>query len=186
MAGESWGIENMLALKLAILVVVSVGILVVSWQSLRNPRSHGFYRFFAFESILILILLNLEHWFSDPFSVHQIVSWLLLLCSIVLATNGFYLLHVIGRPKSGIESTTTLVMVGAYKYIRHPLYSSLLFLTWGVFFKDVSLLNGALALVATAFLIATAKMEEAENLQKFGADYAAYMKTTRMFIPFLF
>jgi protein-S-isoprenylcysteine O-methyltransferase Ste14 len=175
-----------LIIKLAILVVVSVGIFVVSWQSLRNPRYHGFYRFFAFESILILILLNLEHWLSDPFSVQQIVSWLLLLASIVLAAHGFYLLHVIGRPKSGIENTTTLVMVGAYKYIRHPLYSSLLFLAWGVFFKDVSLLGGILASVATAFLIVTAKMEEAENIQKFGAEYAAYIKSTRMFIPFLF
>ena len=176
----------MLIIKLAILVVVSVGIFVVSWQFLRNPRSHGFYRFFAFESILILILLNLDNWISDPFSVHQIVSWLLLLASIVLAAHGFYLLHVIGRPKNGIENTTTLVMVGAYKYIRHPLYSSLLFLAWGVFFKDVSLLGGILASVATAFLIVTAKMEEAENIQKFGAEYAAYIKSTRMFIPFLF
>ena len=176
----------MLIIKLAILVVVSVGIFVVSWQFLRNPRSHGFYRFFAFESILILILLNLEHWLSDPFSIHQIVSWLLLFVSIVLVAHGIYLLRVVGRPKSGIESTTTLVMVGAYKYIRHPLYGSLLFLAWGVFFKDVSLLGGILASVATAFLIVIAKMEEAENIQKFGAEYAAYMKTTRMFIPFLF
>jgi protein-S-isoprenylcysteine O-methyltransferase Ste14 len=153
---------------------------------LRNPRSHGFYRLFAFESILILIVLNLDNWISDPFSVHQIVSWLLLLCSIVLAAQGFYLLHTVGRPRSGIENTTTLVIVGAYKYIRHPLYSSLLFLAWGVFFKDMSLLGGILVLVATAFLIATAKSEEVENIQKFGAEYAAYMKTTKMFIPFLF
>jgi len=176
----------MLILKVAIFIVVSVGILFVSWQSLRNPRSHGFYRFFAFESILILILLNLEYWFSDPFSAHQIVSWLLLLCSIVLAAHGFYLLHVIGRPKSGIENTTTLVKVGAYKYIRHPLYGSLLFLAWGVFFKAPSISGGILALVATAFLIATAKIEEAENIRRFGVEYAAYMKSTKMFIPFLF
>jgi protein-S-isoprenylcysteine O-methyltransferase Ste14 len=118
--------------------------------------------------------------------VFQIVSWLLLICSIILAAHGFYLLRVIGRPKSGIESTTTLVMLGAYKYIRHPLYSSLLFLTWGAFFKEVSLFGGILALVTTAFLVATAKVEEAENLQKFDKEYAAYMKTTRMFIPFVF
>ena len=176
----------MLILKLVIFAVVSVGIFVVSWQSLRNPRSHGFYRFFAFESILILILLNLERWFSNPFSVNQIVSWLLLLCSIVLAAHGFYLLHVIGRPKSGIESTTTLVMVGAYKYIRHPLYSSLLFLAWGAFFKSPSWLGGILALVASVFLVATAKVEESENIRNFGADYGVYMKTTKMFIPLLF
>ena len=176
----------MLIIKLAILVVLSVGIFVVSWQSLRNPRTHGFYRFFAFESILILILLNLEHWFSDPFCVNQIVSWLLLLCSTVLAAHGFYLLHVIGRPRSGIEDTTTLVMVGAYKYIRHPLYSSLLFFAWGVFFKSLSWLGGVLAIAASAFLLATAKVEELENIRNFGADYRIYMNRTKMFIPFLF
>jgi protein-S-isoprenylcysteine O-methyltransferase Ste14 len=175
-----------LAIKLVIFAVVSAGIVWLSWTSFRHPRSHGFYRFFAFESILILILLNLDNWLVDPFSVHQIVSWLLLIGSIVLVAHGFYLLHVIGRPKSGIESTTTLVNKGAYKYIRHPLYSSLLFLVWGVFFKDVSLLGIILASAATAFLVVTAKMEESENIQKFGAEYAAYMKSTRMFIPFLF
>lgn len=176
----------MLILKLVIFVVVSAPILVLSWKFLLHPRSRGFYRLFAFESILILILLNLEHWLINPFSVYQIISWFLLLCSIVLAVHGFYLLHVIGRPKSGIEDTTTLVMVGAYKYIRHPLYGSLLFLAWGIFFKDISVLGGILASVATVSLLVTAKLEETENVQKFGIEYIAYMKKTRMFIPFLF
>jgi len=172
--------------KLIIFAIVSAGIVILSQKSLRKPRSHGFFRFFAFESILVLILLNLEHWFSDPFSARQIVSWLLLLSSLILAVYGFYLLRMIGKPKGGIENTTTLVMLGAYKFIRHPLYSSLLLLGWGVFFKDPSLLSGILVMATSAFLIATARVEEAENLRKFGADYAMYMKTTKMFIPFLF
>jgi len=175
-----------LLVKLIIFVVANAGILFVSWKPLSNPRSHGFYRFFAFESTLILILLNLENWFRDPFSVHQIVSWLLLLASIILVVHGIYLLRVVGRPKSGIENTTTLVIVGAYKYIRHPLYSSLLFLAWGVFCKAPSIPGGILAVVATAFLVLTARIEESENVQKFGVEYTAYMKKTRMFIPFLF
>jgi len=172
-------------LKLIIFAVVSVGLVFVSRSSLRNPRSHGFFRFFAFESILVLILLNLGHWFSDAFSPLQIISWLLLLSSLTLAVYGFYLLRMIGRTKGGIENTTTLVRSGAYKYIRHPLYSSLLLFSWGVFFKDPSLLGGVLLLAISAFLIATARVEEVENLHKFGADYANYMKTTKMFIPFL-
>jgi protein-S-isoprenylcysteine O-methyltransferase Ste14 len=175
-----------LLVKLIIFVVANAGIIFVSWEPLRNPRSHGFYRFFAFESALVLILLNLENWLRDPFSTRQIVSWLLLLASIVLVAHGIYLLRVVGRPESGIESTTRLVIVGAYKYIRHPLYSSLLFLVWGVFFKAPSIPGGILAAVATIFLITTARIEESENVQKFGAEYATYMKTTRMFIPFLF
>ena len=33
------------------------------------------------------------------------------------------------------EKTTELVTSGIFKYIRHPLYSSLIFLTWGIYFK---------------------------------------------------
>ena len=173
-------------LKLVVFAVVSVGLVFVSWPSLRDRRSHGFYRFFAWESLLTLILLNAEYWFQAPFSVPQIASWLLLLTSLVLAVHGFYLLRRIGRPEGKIENTTTLIRVGAYRYIRHPLYSSLLFLGWGAFLKHPSLPGGVLVLAASAFLVATARVEEGENLRKFGADYAAYVKTTRMFIPFLF
>jgi protein-S-isoprenylcysteine O-methyltransferase Ste14 len=38
----------------------------------------------------------------------------------------------------------------------------------------------------SAFITAAAKVEERENLRKFGADYAEYMKSTKMFIPFVF
>jgi len=172
--------------KLILFVLASAAIVWFSWTSLHDRRSHGFFRFFAFESILALILLNVEHWFRDPFSAFQIVSWLLLFGSLFLAVHGFYLLRLIGRPEGNFENTTTLVRLGAYRYIRHPLYSSLLWLGWGVFFKDPSLLGSVLVLVTSAFLIATAKAEEVENLHRFGADYAAYMKTTKMFIPFLF
>jgi protein-S-isoprenylcysteine O-methyltransferase Ste14 len=84
------------------------------------------------------------------------------------------------------EKTTALVTTGAYSYIRHPLYSSLLFLAWGIFFKDPSWLGGLLALGATLFLVATARVEEAENLRFFGEAYREYMKQTGMFVPFLF
>ncbi len=153
---------------------------------MRRPRSHGFYRFFAFESILILFLLNVDYWFADPFSVVHIISWLLLISSIFMVAQGFYLLHTMGRPEHGIENTKALVTRGIYKYVRHPLYSSLLLLVWGVFFKNTSLLSTILVIVTSMFLIVTAKVEEAENLQKFGAEYNEYMKTTKMFIPFLF
>lgn len=178
--------ETLLVWKLVIFVIISAGILVVSWKPLRDVRSHGFYRFFAFEGTLVLILLSLEHWFRDPFSPFQIVSWLLLIISILLAGHGFYLLRAIGKPKGSIESTTKLVRIGAYRYIRHPLYSSLLFLTWGALFKHIFIPAAILAVATTAFLIATAKVEEKENIKRFGDEYAVYVKTTRMFIPFLF
>jgi len=175
-------------IKLIIFAIASVIIVWVSWAPLqvRDRRSHGFFRFFAWESILALILLNVEYWFTEPFSMPQFISWLLLCASLFLVVHGVHLLRVIGKPRGQFENTTTLVKLGAYRFIRHPLYSSLLVLAWGVFFKHPSLIGSALALAATAFLVATARIEETENMNKFGDDYAVYMKTTKMFIPFVF
>jgi protein-S-isoprenylcysteine O-methyltransferase Ste14 len=57
---------------------------------------------------------------------------------------------------------------------------------WGVFFKHASLVGGVAVLGATAFLTATAKIEEVENVRHFGTAYQAYMQHTEMFIPFVF
>ena len=166
----------------------------MSHSSLRDTRSHGFYRFFAFESVLALILLNCDYWFSEPFAPHQVASWLLLTVSLFLVIHGYRLLRRVGKPDSerkdpllmGVEKTTELVTVGAYRYIRHPLYSSILLGTWGVFFKQPSPASVCLAVIATVFVTITAKMEEAENVRFFGVAYRDYMTRTRMFIPFLF
>ncbi len=179
-------LDRALMLRIGIFLVVSVGLLAFSWRSLRNPRSHGFFRFFAFEFLLVLILLNSRFWFSAPFAPHQLLSWVLLSISLVLAVHGFMLLRSIGRPSAGIETTTVLVVQGAFRYIRHPLYASLLLLTWGAALKRFSWSSGLAALAASVSLYLTARAEEQENLHRFGPSYAAYMQKTRRFIPFLF
>ena len=173
-------------LKLIIFAVASVVNVLISWKSLKDPHTHGFYRFFAFESLLGSVLLNVDTWFRNPFSFHQIISWFLMAGSYVLAVHGFFLLWIVGKPKGDIENTTNLVTTGAYKYIRHPLYASLFYGAWGVFAKDPVLSSLILVLLTTFFLVATARVEEGENIKKFGIDYAIYMVRTRMFIPFLY
>jgi protein-S-isoprenylcysteine O-methyltransferase Ste14 len=133
-----------------------------------------------------LAILNATVWFRNPFSAAQVFSWISLIASAFLAVHGFTLLRKIGRPQGNFEATTRLVTSGAYRYIRHPLYASLLLLGLGTMLKQVTLLTALLGAVCTAALYATAKVEEAENLQRFGDDYAAYMRRTRMFIPFVF
>ena len=180
--------------KLACFLLATLGLVYVSPASLVAPGSHGFYRFFAWEAILALALLNIDVWFRDPFSWHQLVSWVLLVASAFLVIAGVRLLRQTGKPDAqrddvpmvAFEKTTVLVTTGAYGYIRHPLYSSLLFLAWGIFFKAPSWPGGLLAVAATLFLVATARVEEAENLRFFGEAYAEYAGKTKMFIPFLF
>lgn len=183
-------------LTIYVFIFLSVSILIVwySRNALRKPDTHGFYRTFAFETILLLILLNIRYWFTKPFQWYQIVSWLLLIFSLVMVYEGFCLLKKAGDPDSSredsslidFEKTTKLVTVGVYARIRHPLYGSLLFLAWGTFFKHLSWPGLSLVMVATTFLVFTAKAEEKENLIFFGDTYRGYMKKTKMFIPFLF
>ena len=173
----------------------SVVLVTLSRKTLTHLRSHGFYRFFAWECILALIILNFPYWEINPFAPHQLISWLFLAISIFLVIHGVRLLKLIGKPSENrpdtellaFEKTTQLVTVGAYKYIRHPLYSSLLFLAWGVFFKQPASLPGLLlALTASFFLLLTAKSDESECLLHFGDAYQVYMLGTKRFIPFLF
>jgi len=77
------------------------------------------------------------------------------------------------------------VKTGVYKYIRHPLYSSLILLGLGAFLKEISLLSTALVILATIFSVMTAMVEEKENLKRFGKEYVSYMKSTKRFLPFL-
>jgi protein-S-isoprenylcysteine O-methyltransferase Ste14 len=183
-----------IANKLLVFLLGTIGLAYVSRASLLAPRSHGFHRFCNWEAILALALMNVDVWFQAPFSWNQIISWVLLTLAAFLVILGAVLLKGKGRPDPargdkqliGFEKTTALVTTGVYRYIRHPMYSSLLCLGWGIYFKRPSWPGLALALVATAFLVITARVEEAEDVRFFGSAYEAYRKRTKMFIPYLF
>jgi len=181
--------------RVAIFLAASVAIFQLSRRSLKDLRAHGFYRFFAFECLSALILLNAPVWFRRPFTARQLVSWFLGAASIGLAIEGFRLLRMIGRPvptaaqnaNLPFENTTMLVTVGVYRFIRHPLYASLLALVWCAYLKNpLAIGSTVLALIASGFLLATVVAEEGQNIASFGGAYAAYMKRTRRFVPFLF
>ncbi len=180
-------------IRASIFGLVSLFLVFVSRKSLSRPRSHGFFRFFAWESIVLLALLNLPWWVDRPLAPRQLASWALITVSAVLALHGAHLLRHKGAPGTdrpdeelfAFERTSRLVTEGAFKYIRHPLYSSLLLLTWGVFLKHPWPPGLLAALGASLFLFLTAKNDEAECLEYFGEDYRAYMRRTRRFLPFL-
>ena len=164
----------------------TVCIIAFSWfLSLRYGRYHGIPRFFAFESIFILVILNAPFWFRQPLSPLQILSWIFLIFSIYPAVAGYLLLKRHGRPGHNFENTSQLVTTGLYKYIRHPLYLSLFIFGTGVMFKRPGTLQLILGVVNTIALWFTARVEEKEMIRKFGAEYKDYMKETKMFIPFI-
>lgn len=183
-----------IVLRSVAFVMITLFFTAISWRSLRNPRSHGFYRYFVFEGIAALVLYNQPVWFDQPFSGLHTLSWLLLIISVVLVVSGVGLLRRVGGQRErqsspenlSFENTQHLVVDGLYRYIRHPMYASLLFLAWGAFLKRIDLLTLVVVSLVTLALYLTAKVEERENAAFWGADYATYKLRSRMFIPFIF
>lgn len=174
--------------------ILTVLFVIVSRRSLLNPRSHGFYRFFAFEGITFLALHNHPVWFDNPFTFQQCLSWLCLFFSIVLVVRGLRALLTLGghrvrhdTPENlTFENTQNLVQDGLYRYIRHPMYTSLLLLAWGSFLKQISAETITVVVLVTVSLFVTAKVEELENIRFFGPEYSTYQSRSKMFLPFIF
>ena len=169
-----------------VLLSGTIFIILFSWfLSVKYKRYHGIARFFAFESVFILVLLNYKVWFTAPFSVNQIISWILLILSAYIVADGYLTLKRKGKPDSNFENTSVLVKSGLYGYIRHPLYLSIFLLGTGVMIKQPGMLQLILGAVNLVAIYITARIEEKEMIARFGEEYKDYMKETRMFIPFL-
>jgi protein-S-isoprenylcysteine O-methyltransferase Ste14 len=180
-------------LEVTVIIVVTLALAFVSRASLLKPASHGFYRFLAWECMLGLFALNMRFWYAGTNPTYKFISGFLFVNSLVLILISFKLLELTGKPNPRrndapmfeFEKTTVLVTSGIYRYIRHPMYASLLFLCWGFFFKQPSLIGGVLAVTASGLLVAAARVEETENIRYFGDDYRKYMKQTKMFVPYI-
>lgn len=177
--------------RIIFFVILSLPVIIISWRSLFNTRNHGFYRFFSWECIIWLLVTNYKFWFDHPFSIRQLFSWIFLFFSVYLVLAGAILLKNAGKAGKRraepvlfkFEKTTELVDHGIFKYIRHPLYSSLLFLTWGIFLKNITTQLFLVSLLSTVFLYFTAIYDERECTEFFGDKYREYMKRSKRFIP---
>ena len=180
--------------RVLVFVILSIPVIIISFRSLKVPGSHGFYRFFGWEGLLWLAISNFRYWFDDPFSLQQIVSWILLFYSLYLVIAGVILLQKMGNAHHSrhdqtlysFERTTQLVETGLYKYIRHPLYGSLLFLSWGILLKHPDYWLVLVALFSSVMFFLTARKDEKECIAYFGEAYKDYMKRTKMFVPYVF
>ncbi|MFV0277147.1 MAG: methyltransferase family protein [Parahaliea sp.] len=178
------------------LVVFGLVSLLLAWlcrYQLANPRCHGFYRFFAFEGVLWNLLHALPVWTSEPQSARQIASFTLMLAALAILIDALRRLGAAGRQfrretreNFAFENTVSLATAGIYRYIRHPMYSSLLLFAWGLWLKRPTVGALLVTLVISLALWLTARVEEGENRAFFGLPYDDYRKHSKMLIPFIF
>ena len=107
-------------------------------------------------------------------------------CGVVLAVWARF---VIGRNWSGsgitLKENHELVQSGAYRIVRHPIYTGLLLAAIGVVIAEAAPFNfvGVL-LIAVAFLIRIPK-EERLMMKQFPTQYPVYANKVKKLIPFV-
>jgi protein-S-isoprenylcysteine O-methyltransferase Ste14 len=80
-----------------------------------------------------------------------------------------------------LKQGASLVTTGPYKFVRHPMYSGILFLVWGSFQLD-SVYRIALALALTLVLYIKSSYED-ELLTETFPEYRSYKEITGRFLP---
>lgn len=90
-------------------------------------------------------------------------------------------LTAVPYPKEG----ASLVERGAYRFVRHPIYSGIIFGAFGWAFFNNSLLTLLLALVLFLFFDVKSRREEGWLCEKY-PEYADYQARVRKLIPLIY
>lgn len=109
-----------------------------------------------------------------PFLIRALLG----ICSACL---GFTLLrtHTAGYIKLG----TSVVMNGPYRFLRHPIYASVLLIVLGLALTTLSIAGLTVWLLFFIFYNHISAYEEKILLEKFGKEYAHYVKKVPRWIP---
>ena len=134
--------------------------------------------FLQFFLILILLSIN-ESIFSKPLSLVIFIMGL----SFGIYTLLFNKLSNFNISPL-IKKDANLITNGAYKYIRHPMYFSVLLMLLAVVLREISSENIVLYLFLIVVLFLKAKKEEDLWMNE-NPQYMEYRKKTKMFIPFI-
>ena len=172
--------------------IVWIGSAMIAKKSVRNAALSTGIVFRALFVILVLVFfqtsafqdasLRFNH---DPNIVVSIVGICLCALGIGLAIWArIYLGKNWGMPMT-LKEHPELVTSGPYTFVRHPIYTGMLLamigsalvdgLSWLIFF-----------ILFCAYFIYSARKEEKNMAKQFPDEYPAYMKKSKMLIPFVF
>ena len=135
--------------------------------------------FIQFSGILLIGITT--NWVTLPF-------WAILVAAMGFGLGGYAVLmmklgnfHVLPHPVKNSE----MVMRGPYRYIRHPMYTSVLLTMLALLAGDYSTGRLVIWLLLTADLIVKLEYEE-KLLQRRFSEYQAYRQNTKRLIPFIY
>lgn len=130
--------------------------------------------------------------FQNPFREKVVAGWqvalsvLFLALASILSWTGARTLGLQWRVDAGLNADHQLVTAGPYRVIRHPIYTSILCLMWGV---GVMLAPWQLFLAATVLaLVGTeirVRIEDRLLASRFGEQFRQYQQSVPAYLPFI-
>lgn len=134
-----------------------------------------------------LVLLILLFYFADFASIFK-NGFLAILFALAIGL-GLYSLYNMGldtfspypEPKKGSKH----IQAGAYKFIRHPMYTSIILLGLMLVLSDPQFLNTIIYIILLYVLDTKATYEES-LLLKLYPTYKDYIQKTSKFLPFIY
>ncbi len=133
-------------------------------------------------ALLVIVLIAL--FYEGALLGNNIVAVVIQIALVLLmiwarATFGRRSFHVAANPTEG-----GLVTTGPYRFIRHPIYASILFFTWAGVLSHVSITSILCAIVASGGVAIRIYAEE-KFLVKQYPEYVSYASRTKRIIPFI-
>lgn len=145
----------------------------------------------ALALLALLAVLATGHWLAGsalPFMMPLVLYWVMnaaVIAGLVLggvALRSYHLGAFIGTAQlRGTDDTAAALSVsGLHRWMRHPLYSAVLLIVWGMARSE---LDVATACWVTLYLIIGSRIEEQRLIARYGDAYRRYRSTTPAFLP---
>lgn len=138
--------------------------------------------FILIQAVLILSIIFIDSGNVNVSVFEKLASYFLLLVGVaglvISSLNLGSSLTALPDPKKESKLNTE----GLYKYARHPMYTSVLLICFGVAGLNGSFIKSIFCILLVILFVFKAKYEEKLLSTKF-SNYASYAKKTAMFLP---
>ena len=157
-----------------------------------NARRKNSYMHWVIRAlIVVVIIVRLRFGGAVQFFVERLPNPILGAVGVALCMLGIalaiwariYLGNNWGMPMT-LKKNPELVTTGPYSYVRHPIYAGLLLAMLGSALAT-NLFWLVILIFVGAYFIYSAVQEQKNMLREFPVAYPAYMKRTKMLIPYL-
>jgi protein-S-isoprenylcysteine O-methyltransferase Ste14 len=87
-------------------------------------------------------------------------------------------------PVLHVREEHTLVTEGPYRWVRHPMYTTMFVFGGGLLLLTANwIIGGPMLVAAVAVVLLRVDREEAVMIEQFGDEYREYMEHTGRFLP---